>query len=142
MGSRLAGALSMTDGGAITARPEWSEGVRLYNTGEFYEAHEQWEILWLAEENDELRLFLQGLIQLTSAFHKLFGQRHIGGAGRLLARALTKLDRYPATYLGVALGPLREAAYGCLSGIEELSRLEQRVESFDRSRVPRLIVAE
>jgi len=122
----------------LTTRPEFLEGVRLYNSGQFYEAHEQWEILWLAEERDEPRLFLQGLIQLTSAFHKLFGQRHPEGAYRLLERALAKLDAYPASYLGVALGPLRDGARTCLVDMADLTRLGLGVERFDRTLVPPL----
>lgn len=125
----------------LTARPEFAEGVRLYNSGEFYEAHEQWEILWLAEERDEPRLFLQGLIQLTSAFHKLFGQRHPEGAYRLLERALTKLDAYPESYLGVALGSLRDGARACLVDMADLTRLGLGVERFDRTLVPRLLTS-
>jgi hypothetical protein len=123
---------------AVTARPEFAEGMRLYNSGEFYEAHEQWEVLWLAEERDEPRLFLQGLIQLTSAFHKLFGQRHPEGAHRLLERALAKLDGYPESYLGIALAPLRDGARSCLGDIADLTRLGLGVERFDRGLLPRL----
>jgi predicted metal-dependent hydrolase len=115
--------------------------MRLYNEGEFYEAHEQWEILWLAEEQDEPRLFLQGLIQLTSAFHKLFGQRHVRGAERLLERALTKLDRYPDSYLGIALGPLREGARACVTAMAELASAQLGPEHFERALVPRLASA-
>jgi uncharacterized protein len=123
---------------SVVARPEFEEGMRLYNEGEFYEAHEQWEILWLAEEDDEPRVFLQGLIQLTSAFHKLFGQRRPDGAARLLERALTKLDRYPPSYLGVALDQLRDGARSCLPAMTELAQQELGPERFDRALVPRL----
>jgi hypothetical protein len=127
-----------TDGSnpLVTARPEFEAGLRLYNEGEFYEAHEQWEVLWLAEEDDEARLFLQGLIQMTSAFHKLFGQRRPEGAARLLERALVKLDRYPSSYLGIALGPLRGGARECLGAMAELTRLGLGPEQFNRSLVP------
>ncbi|HEY3593449.1 MAG TPA: DUF309 domain-containing protein [Polyangiaceae bacterium] len=120
----------------IVARPEFIEGMRLYNAGDFYEAHEQWETLWLAEENEEPRLFLQGLIQMTSAFHKLFGQRQVEGAHRLLERALAKLEPYPAQYGGIALAPLREGARACLIDIADLRRLGLGVERFDRGMVP------
>jgi predicted metal-dependent hydrolase len=126
----------------LTARPEFKAGMRLYNEGEFYEAHEQWEILWLAEEEEDPRLFLQGLIQLTSAFHKLFGQRRVEGAERLLERALTKLDRYPSSYLGVALGPLRDGARACKTAMAALSRAGLGPEHFERALVPPLTSVE
>jgi uncharacterized protein len=126
----------------LVARPEFLTGMSLYNEGEFYEAHEQWEILWLAEQDDATRLFLQGLIQLTSAFHKLFGQRRPDGAARLLERALAKLDRYPRAYLGIALGPLRDGARLCQNAMTELARKELDPERFNRALVPRLAFVE
>src|SRR6185503_10924391 len=57
-----------------TERSEFALAERLHNEGEYYEAHEAWESIWTDEVNDEWRLFVQGLIQVTSAFHKLFVQ--------------------------------------------------------------------
>jgi predicted metal-dependent hydrolase len=96
-----------------TQQPAFAHGMRLHNEGEHYEAHEAWEELWLHEEDDGYRLFLQGLIQVTSAFHKVFFQKQPSSAGRLLARGLEKLAPYPDEYLGVALGPFREEARAC-----------------------------
>jgi predicted metal-dependent hydrolase len=87
--------------------------MRLHNEGAHYEAHEAWEELWIDESDDAQRLFLQGLIQVTSAFHKVFFQKQPASAGRLLARGLEKLAPYPDDYLGVALGAFREGARAC-----------------------------
>ena len=73
---------------APTERAEFALALRLHNEGEFYEAHEAWEQIWIDELDDEWRLFVQGLIQVTSAFHKLFVQREPRGAARLLERGL------------------------------------------------------
>ncbi|MET0591284.1 MAG: DUF309 domain-containing protein, partial [Polyangiaceae bacterium] len=35
--------------------------MRLHNEGEYYEAHESWESIWIDEIDDEWRLFVQGL---------------------------------------------------------------------------------
>jgi predicted metal-dependent hydrolase len=119
-------------------RPEFAEGMRLHNAGEHYEAHEAWEELWRDEEDDRVRLFLQGLIQVTSAFHKLFFQKEPVGAGRLLARGLDKLAPYPDDYAGVALGPFREGARACASVIARLEPTREAAAGFDRSTVPPL----
>lgn len=42
------------------------EGVRLFNTAEFWHAHEAWETLWLASTGAQ-RQFVQGLIQVAAA---------------------------------------------------------------------------
>jgi predicted metal-dependent hydrolase len=100
--------------------------MRLHNEGAHYEAHEAWEELWLAEGDDAMRLFLQGLIQVTSAFHKVFFQKQPESAGRLLARGLDKLAPYPDDYLGVALGPFRQQAAECARRLAEGVPLEKK----------------
>jgi predicted metal-dependent hydrolase len=121
-----------------TERPEFALAERLHNEGEYYEAHEAWESIWIDELNDEWRLFVQGLIQVTSAFHKLFVQREPVGASRLLLRGLEKLDRYPADYLGVALGPFRDGARACAAVMAGLAAKSPEIDKFDRALVPRL----
>jgi uncharacterized protein len=43
------------------ADPRLDEGIRLFNDGHHWHAHEAWEPLWMGLEGDE-KLFLQGLI--------------------------------------------------------------------------------
>ncbi|HYE77871.1 MAG TPA: DUF309 domain-containing protein, partial [bacterium] len=50
--------------------PAYLEGIRLFNGGCFFEAHEAWESAWLRAEGRE-RMFYQGLIQAAAAFVKL-----------------------------------------------------------------------
>jgi predicted metal-dependent hydrolase len=120
-----------------TERPQFLQAERLHNAGEFYEAHEAWEEIWIHEGNDEWRIFVQGLIQVTSAFHKLFFQREPGGASRLLERGLEKLDRYPADYLGVALGPFRDASRAMLPRMTPLEPKSPTIDTL-RTLVPKL----
>ena len=119
-------------------RPEFALALRLHNEGEYYEAHEAWEQIWIDEENDDWRLFVQGLIQVTSAFHKLFVQREPRGGSRLLERGLEKLDKFPPDYLGIALGPFREGARACIPRMAALEPKSPLIDQFDRSVVPRL----
>ena len=44
----------------------YREGIRLFNAGEFWHAHEQWEICWLAASEPEA-LFFKGIIQAAAA---------------------------------------------------------------------------
>jgi predicted metal-dependent hydrolase len=123
---------------APTGHPLFEEGLRLHNGGEFYEAHEAWEQIWVNETDDAWRLFVQGLIQVTSAFHKLFFQREPRGAARLLERGLEKLDRYPPDYLGVDLGPFRDGARAFISRMTVLEAKSPALDALDRASVPRL----
>jgi uncharacterized protein len=87
---------------------KFQRGVALFNAGEYFEAHEVWEELWLAASGEE-RTFLQGLIQVTAALHH-FGRGNLLGMRSLLAAGLTKLDGFPEGHSGIDVGRLREDA--------------------------------
>jgi|ERR1022692_2174953 predicted metal-dependent hydrolase len=78
-----------------------AEGLRLYDAGEFFTAHEAWESVWLASPEPE-KTFLQGLIQVTAAFHHLRRNNRLGSV-LLLQAALGRLDRYPASFGGISV---------------------------------------
>ncbi|MEN9935537.1 MAG: hypothetical protein RLZZ387_2116 [Chloroflexota bacterium] len=42
------------------------EGLRLFNEGHYWHAHEQWEICWLAADTPDA-LFFKGIIQAAAA---------------------------------------------------------------------------
>jgi predicted metal-dependent hydrolase len=76
-----------------------AEGLRLYCVGKFFDAHEAWESVWLTAPQPE-KTFLQGLIQVTVAFHHLHRDNPLG-TQRLLHAALRKLESYPADFGGI-----------------------------------------
>jgi len=89
---------------------DWSEGalaagLRLYEAGEFFSAHEDWETVWLVSPEPE-KTFLQGLIQVTAAFHHLQNENRLGTV-LLLQAALRRLDLYPASFGGISVALLR-----------------------------------
>jgi uncharacterized protein len=88
-------------------------GAALYARGEFFEAHEAWEELWLSLDG-EPRLFVQGLIQVAAACHKAFAQNQPRGCVKLLETALTKLTPAPVDFMGVQTGPMLAAAWTML----------------------------
>lgn len=64
-------------------------GVRLYNAGRFWEAHEAWEAVWRAAPDPERRTW-QGLIQAAAAMlHRERGNAH--GLAALGEAAVSKL---------------------------------------------------
>jgi predicted metal-dependent hydrolase len=78
-----------------------AEGLKHYRAGEYFAAHESWESLWLVAHEPE-KMFLQGLIQVTAAFHHLQRNNRLG-ASRLFERALVRLERYPAGFGSVSV---------------------------------------
>jgi hypothetical protein len=95
---------------------ELAEGLRCYNAGKFFAAHEAWESLWLASREPE-KTFLQGLIQVAAAFHHLQRENRLGTA-LLLQAALTRLERYPARFGGVSVALLCDDIRERLQAIE------------------------
>src|ERR1700675_3659230 len=79
--------------------------IELFNSCEFFEAHEVLEEIWRAAPETEKR-FWQGLIQIAVAFH----HRSVGntiGAQSLLNRAIGNLSPYPDICGGIQLRPLK-----------------------------------
>ena len=114
----------------------FEEGLRTYESGEHYEAHEIWEELWNEEDDDGERLSLQALIQLTSAVHKLLHDVEPRGSLRLLDRALEKTAHLPKEHRDIDMAALRQ----------EISILREEAEraistgkkTLDRSKIPRI----
>jgi hypothetical protein len=70
--------------------PSIAEGIRLFNTQKFFEAHEALETVWLKAQAEE-KSFLHGLIQIAAAFHH-FTRGNLTGFQSLLAKGLSKLE--------------------------------------------------
>jgi hypothetical protein len=81
-----------------------AEGLQLYNAGEFFKAHEAWESVWMRSSEPE-KTFLQGLIQVTAAFHHLQKNNRLGTV-LLLQAALSRIERYPHGFGGISLSGL------------------------------------
>ncbi len=100
---------------------DWSSsalaaGLKCYGNGEFFEAHEHWESVWLKREEPE-KTFLQALIQVAAAFHHR-RRGNLPGTASLLRGALTKLSRYPDEFEGIAVEELRASLRAWLAALE------------------------
>lgn len=93
--------------------PAWAEGVRLFNAGEYWEAHEAWEPLWLSAEGLDKRLY-GGVILLAAALHKARVMDNARGGRRNYAKALAHLALLPDTYHGLELRRLEADVHAAL----------------------------
>jgi uncharacterized protein len=80
------------------------DGVALFNGVRYWFAHEAWETLWRAAEEDE-RDFYQGLIQLAAGLLHL-QRRNARGARNKLSEGVGRLQRYRPVHHGVLLDEL------------------------------------
>jgi len=82
-------------------------GCELYTGARYFEAHEAWEVAWLAEAG-EVRLLLHGLILVAAGFVKAFRDGRPAGAVKHLEAAARKLEALPADMAGVGLAQFRD----------------------------------
>ena len=85
--------------------PEFHEGLRLFNAGEFWHAHEQWEQCWLRARGPDAQLY-QALIQAAAALVK-WRQGNRRGLALNWAKSRARLDTLPPSYRGIDLAALR-----------------------------------
>ncbi len=95
----------------------FERAARLFDAGRFFEAHEAWEERWRVATEKAERDFLQGLIQVAAAFHKLLEMKSADAASRLLAKGLTKLDACPLHPPEMDLSAFREGLRACASDL-------------------------
>jgi tetratricopeptide (TPR) repeat protein len=86
--------------------PEYLQGIALFNAGDYFEAHEAWESLWLSSSGSE-RVFFQGLVQLAAAMHH-YSHGHYGAARRIYEKARSRLGQVPSPFLALDLTALIE----------------------------------
>jgi hypothetical protein len=106
---------------AATMSLDWSqgslrEGMRCFERGDFFEAHEHWEEVWLAAQEPE-KTFLQALIQVAASFYHLQRGNTVGAVS-LLRGALGRLDLYPESFAGIAVASLRMLVPAWIEAIE------------------------
>lgn len=80
-------------------------GLEAYEVGDYYAAHEHWELAW-NQATDPERRWIQGLIQLATALYKL-AQGKPEGTRKLCARAAPKLADAPPRLHGIDLDAAR-----------------------------------
>lgn len=79
--------------------PRYLSGILLFNEGDFFEAHEVWEALWM-ETFDSDKQFYQGLIQAAVGLCH-FCNGNVRGAVKLYHSSRDYMKKYPSPHLGL-----------------------------------------
>lgn len=82
----------------------FAAAVALFNQVRYWHAHEEWERLWRAAEDDD-RDFYQGLIQVAAGLLHL-QRRNARGARNKLSEGVAKLHRFQPRYRGITVDEL------------------------------------
>ncbi len=84
----------------------WSEALRCFDIGDYFEVHELLEELWRRHDGD-LSDFYQGLLQAAvSLYH--YGNGNFHGAKLLARQAEAKLRKLPALFHGLDLARFKQ----------------------------------
>jgi len=105
--------------------PGFGAAVRVFNTGDFFAAHEAFEeLLDLAEGNDCWEC-LVALIQVAVGYHKCVSGHP--GATRMLGLGAAKLAPFPAVFRRVAVDRLRRRVAEDVAVLESGGSLASRL---------------
>lgn len=81
------------------------EGLKLFNAGQYFEAHEVLETAWRAESRPVRELY-RGILQVGVGFYHIT-RGNFSGAHKLFQRAYRWLQPFPAFCQGIHLDPFR-----------------------------------
>ncbi len=95
---------------------ELREGVDLWQAGQYLEAHEEFEQLWLVEVGPR-RHFLRGLVHAAMGFHYVTMGDTVS-AGSKLASAAGLLDGFAGDFLGLDVDGLRAGIAAVRTALE------------------------
>ena len=109
--------------------PRALQGLKLFNQGDYFLAHEALEDAWRAE-TQPIRSLYQGILQIGVAYyHILHGNYR--GAIKLLRRGCKYLEDYPQNCRGIHVVQLRSDAYTVEQALERSG--PERIAFFDHS---------
>jgi uncharacterized protein len=106
-----------------------AEGLRLFNEGKYFEAHEALEIAWL-EEKGKVRELYRGILQIAVVY--LHATRHnYNGVIKVYGRSQRWLKDWPDLCRGIDVGQLQRDAKSVLDEINRLGTAQ--ISQFDNS---------
>ena len=105
----------MENSAATTYDARYLAGIVLFNTHDFFEAHEVWESLWMDCSGPE-RSFYQGLIQAAVALLH-FGNGNVRGAVKLYRTSRDYMSRYGEAYLGLDIVAFWQQMERCFAAL-------------------------
>ncbi len=97
--------------------PRFKEGVRLFNSGYYWEAHEAWEDVWRQHEAD-VKIFAQAFVQMAAAY-SFVRLGKVSSAFYLFGKSIDKFEQFEHENCIVRIVPLLEAMRMTLSTLEQ-----------------------
>ncbi len=109
--------------------PHAVEGIRLFNEGKYFEAHEELETAWRAEHGP-IRTLYQGILEIAVSYLHIT-RNNYDGAVKVYGRALKWLHNYPDACQGVDVAQFKRDAGDVFAEVQRLG--PKQLADFDRS---------
>src|SRR5215207_5787397 len=109
--------------------PQAVEGLRLFNAGEYFEAHEALEDAW-NDEKGTVRDLYRGILQIAVVYLHIT-RRNYNGAVKVYARSQKWTRDWPAVCRGIQVEELRSDAQAAINEVQRLGL--ERISEFDNS---------
>lgn len=94
--------LHLEDFDSLTPEENHRLGIKHFDAGRFFQAHEAWETVWKQSKRTADEEFFKGLSQLGAGYtHYRRGNPH--GAHTLMRRALSRVTQYGSPHHGIDL---------------------------------------
>jgi hypothetical protein len=118
-------------------RKLYLDGIRLFNTREFFEAHEVWEDAWHMAFGVK-QSFYQGMIQCAVALEH-YRRSNPRGVLSLYKSYNTKFAKVPPVFMGLDVAAFLAAMHEALRPVLEADPVPERGQiTLDPSRTPRI----
>jgi uncharacterized protein len=109
--------------------PQAAEGLRLFNAGDYFEAHEALEDAWNAEKG-KVRDLYRGILQIAVVYLHIT-RRNYNGAIKVYIRSQRWMKDWPDNCRGIEVGKLRQDAEVVISEVKRLGM--EKISEFDLS---------
>jgi hypothetical protein len=118
--------------------PRYLAGIVLFNRGDFFEAHEVWEALWMETHGPE-KPFVQGLIQAAVGLCH-FCNGNVRGAAKVYRSAFGYLERFKPTFWGLDVAGFHAAMGDCFAELLASPDPDRRIE-ISEEKIPEISVS-
>jgi predicted metal-dependent hydrolase len=109
--------------------PQAAQGLRLFNAGHYFEAHEALEDAWNAESG-KIRDLYRGILQIAVAYLHIT-RGNYNGAIKVHERSQKWMKDWPEVCRGIHVGQLRRDAQAVIDEVQRLGM--ERIGEFNRS---------
>ncbi len=109
--------------------PKALEGLRRFNEGRYFDAHEELEDAW-RDENGAIRDLYRGILQIAVTYLHITRQNY-DGAVKVYGRSLKWTEDWQDLCRGVNIGKLKQDAQAAMQEVLRLGK--DRIGQFDRT---------